>query len=47
MVDSAIVMDVLILPSITDMTSVTTSSGSITVYLSISNPMIMAVKESW
>ena len=46
MVDSATVMDVLILPSITDTANVTTPSDSKTVYSSISNPMITAVKDS-
>ena len=44
MVDSATVMDVLISPSITETTSVTTPSDLKTVYSSISNPMTMSVK---
>ena len=44
-VDSATVMDVLISPSITETTSVTTPSDSNTVYSSISTPAITAVKE--
>ena len=45
-VDRATVMGVLILPSNSDTTSVTTPSDSETLYLSISNPMKTAVKES-